>query len=116
MTLNSDTNVLLLHLGEKLYKIRHLRKEKITSVASAINISHSVLSQVENGKYKSLSIDLLFKIAAYYNTQIDELLSNTGNNDKIESNAIIKLILSENKSLKEKLAELQNDKKQIAGL
>jgi transcriptional regulator with XRE-family HTH domain len=65
---------LLIDIGDKFYQLRHLRKEKITAVASSIGISHPVISQIENGNYKSLSIELLFRLANYYNVSVQDIL------------------------------------------
>lgn len=61
-------------IGVKLYKARHDRNEKITTAAQAIGISHSVLSQVEHGKYLPLTIGLLLRIAGHYNIDLLRLL------------------------------------------
>lgn len=64
----------LVHIGNELYQQRHLKKQKITSVSSDIGISHAVLSRIENGRYKSLTIALLHKLANYYEVPMGTLL------------------------------------------
>lgn len=60
-------------IGSKLYTIRHTRKEKISAVAHDVGVSHAVLSRVENGRYKYLSITLLHKLAEHYKVPIVQL-------------------------------------------
>lgn len=62
-------------IGYKLYVARHNKREKITAAANNIGISHPTLSQIENGKYKSLTIRLVFKLAFYYDLDLDEFLN-----------------------------------------
>lgn len=75
MLLTSSLNQLFEKIGHKLYSIRRARNEKITVVAHHVGVSHAVISQVENGRYKSLSVKMLFLIAEYYKVSIEELLS-----------------------------------------
>jgi len=61
-------------IGDKLYSERHNRREKITWVASNIGVSHPVISKIEHGRYKCLSIELLCKLADYYHLSVEDLL------------------------------------------
>jgi len=61
-------------IGEKLRNTRHLRSEKLATVAEGTGLSHTVLSQVENGRYLCLSFDLLFRILNYYQLDISAVL------------------------------------------
>ncbi len=65
---------ILVLIGNKIYVARHTRREKITTAAANIGISHPVLSQIENGRYKSLSIQTLFKVCDYYDIDLQEIL------------------------------------------
>ena len=62
-------------VGYKLFLARHKRRETLKSVAAGIGVSHVVISQIENGRYESLSIKLLFQIARYYKLELYELLA-----------------------------------------
>ncbi len=61
---------LLKKIGNKLYDIRHSRREKITNVANGVGVSHPVISLIENGRYKSLTFNLLHKICEYYEVEL----------------------------------------------
>ncbi|MFI5196042.1 MAG: helix-turn-helix domain-containing protein [Chitinophagales bacterium] len=61
-------------IGEKIAATRHLHAEKITTVARAVGLSHSVISQIENGRYYCLKIDTLIKIGTYLQIPLEELL------------------------------------------
>lgn len=65
---------LLIHIGDKLYTARHLKREKMTTVAKNIGVSHPVISLIENGHYKGLSLNLLCKLADYYKLTLAELI------------------------------------------
>jgi DNA-binding Xre family transcriptional regulator len=66
---------ILVLIGNKIYVARHIRREKITTAAANIGISHPVLSQIENGRYKSLSIHTLFKVCDYYDIHLQDMLA-----------------------------------------
>jgi transcriptional regulator with XRE-family HTH domain len=74
MQTNFTLNEMLISIGHKLYITRHSRREKITTVANNVGISHPVISQIENGRYTGLSLKLLDKIAAYYGMSLSDLL------------------------------------------
>lgn len=59
-------------------RIKELRNEKgltLKEMSKDIGVSNNTISQYENGK-RSPSIDMIFKIAKYFNVSIDELLDN----------------------------------------
>ncbi len=66
---------ILLQIGNNLYTIRHVRRDKIATVARAIGVSHPVISLVENGRYKSINIALLYRLATYYKVPLGYILS-----------------------------------------
>jgi len=66
-------------IGEKTYILRHSKRLKITTVANAIGVSHPVISQIENGRYKALSLRLLFRIAEFYEVPIWDLIDPNNN-------------------------------------
>ena len=60
-------------------RIRNLREDNdITQsqIASVLNIRQNTYSQYENGK-RQMPIELLWKLADYYNTSIDYLVGRT---------------------------------------
>lgn len=57
---------LLERIGNKLYDLRHARREKLETVAVSVGVTHPVISQVERGVYECLSLELLCKLADYY--------------------------------------------------
>lgn len=82
----TDIKQLLVEVGDALYHLRHLKKQKITSVSSDIGISHAVISRIENGRYNSLTLALLHKLAVYYDVPITSLFPNkTGLDQDIEA-------------------------------
>jgi transcriptional regulator with XRE-family HTH domain len=62
--------------GHKLYLLRHEKRQKKTSVAKDIGISHPAISQIENGRYRALSFQLLCKTVSYYNVPVYEPIGN----------------------------------------
>lgn len=64
----------LKYIGNRIYLARHARREKITTAANNIGISHPTLSQIENGRYKPLSVKLICKILYYYELELGEFL------------------------------------------
>lgn len=71
-----SSGILFERIGSKLYMLRHSRKEKIDSVSKGIGVSKSVISQVENGRYRSLTVVLLSRFATYYNTSLADIFHN----------------------------------------
>jgi transcriptional regulator with XRE-family HTH domain len=65
---------LLVRIGQNLHQVRIRRNEKILTVALSIHISQSVISQVENGTYKCVSLTVLEKFADYYKLSIDDIM------------------------------------------
>jgi transcriptional regulator with XRE-family HTH domain len=53
-------------IGILLREIRYKRDEKMQTVANDTGISQSTISQIENGKYSKLNIQMLSKLADYY--------------------------------------------------
>lgn len=75
---DENVNVLLKQIGDILYQARHARKEKITSVAKNIGVSHTVISKIENGKYPALSLQLLHRLVKYYKLDKEIVVSGRG--------------------------------------
>ena len=60
-------------------RLRDLREDNDitqTQIASVLNIKQNTYSQYENGK-RQMPLELLWKLADYYNTSIDYLVGRT---------------------------------------
>lgn len=101
MTTN-NINQVLETIGNRLYTIRHQKREKLTSVATAIGISHPVISLVENGRYKGLTLDLLLRICNHYSISMEELLNaeSTHHISETPSENILQHLKTENEFLR----------------
>lgn len=62
-------------IGTNVHRLRHSREEKLETVARAAGVKHTVISKIENGRYGSLSMRLLIKLADYFYVPVTELLS-----------------------------------------
>lgn len=62
-------------IGTNVHRLRHRREEKLETVARAAGVKHSVISKIENGRYVSLSMRLMIKLANYFDVPVTELLS-----------------------------------------
>ena len=60
-------------LGRRLRKIRLEKQYSLEAVASDLNVSVSTLSRWECGN-RSMSAEMLFKIARYYDISLSEML------------------------------------------
>ncbi|MES2516085.1 MAG: helix-turn-helix transcriptional regulator [Bacteroidota bacterium] len=65
-------------LGEILRESREVMPLTLRQVEEATGISNAYLSQVENGKIKKPSINVLYKLAGLYNIELDSLLGASG--------------------------------------
>ena len=61
-------------IGKNLHTIRNGKGETLQMVAKEIEISHPVLSQIENGRYHSLGLSQIVSLCNHYNMTIDEVL------------------------------------------
>jgi transcriptional regulator with XRE-family HTH domain len=73
--MNTPLNEFYARIGSRLHTIRHARNEKIIVVAYSIGVSHAVISQIEHGRYKGLSVRTLYLLADYYKISVEELFS-----------------------------------------
>jgi transcriptional regulator with XRE-family HTH domain len=64
---------LLSKIGKNLHTIRNARKETLQSVAESIEVTHPVLSKLENGRNSSLQLDLLVKLCNYYEVTLQQV-------------------------------------------
>lgn len=65
-------------IGKNLHTVRHAAKKTLEGVASDLNITHSALSKIENGRYPGLGLVLLLKLCEYYNVSIEQILDISG--------------------------------------
>ncbi len=70
-----ELNSLLTTIGKNLHTIRNARKETLQAVASNIDITHPIISKIENGRYTNLSIKLLTKLCNYYDISLQQVFS-----------------------------------------
>jgi len=68
MTTSIHAEEFLIRIGKRLRQKRVLRDDRLKNVSAHLGVSHAMLSRIENGKYK-LSIELLLKMAEYYETE-----------------------------------------------
>ena len=59
---------------EKLRVLRVRHELSVRALATALGVSHSAISEIENGKRKP-SIDLVYTIATYFAVSADDLLN-----------------------------------------
>jgi transcriptional regulator with XRE-family HTH domain len=65
-------------LGLLLKESRKLSKLTLRQVEEATGISNAYLSQLENGKIKKPSANVLYKIASVYRVDINQLMKSSG--------------------------------------
>jgi transcriptional regulator with XRE-family HTH domain len=62
-------------IGQTLLALRNRKNDKQQTVAKAAGISTSYLSKIESGQYPHLPIDVLQKLADYFDMAIDDLIA-----------------------------------------
>ncbi|MFC0318676.1 MULTISPECIES: helix-turn-helix domain-containing protein [Olivibacter] len=65
-------------IGANLHTVRNAKKKTLEAVASDLNITHPVLSKIENGRYPGLSLALLFTLCEYYGVTFEQILDING--------------------------------------
>jgi len=65
-------------LGNQLKELRQQYGLTLRQVEDAVGISNAYLSQLENGKIKMPSVQVLYKLAQLYRTALDLLLWHAG--------------------------------------
>lgn len=66
-------------------RLKDLREDndvKQKELAEYLNIKQNTYSQYENGK-REIPIELLWKLADYYNTSVDYIIGRTDNSTKL---------------------------------
>lgn len=64
----------LMKIGQKLRVTRQRRQEKLAVVASALNLSTTTISLIENGKYYGVHYTTLREFCSYFSLPISELV------------------------------------------
>ena len=72
---DSEYSHFLKNIGTQLHRLRNERNAKLTALAIDLGISHSIISRIENGRYDSLSFNLLKKFIGYYQLSMEDFLS-----------------------------------------
>jgi HTH-type transcriptional regulator, competence development regulator len=76
-----------MELGSYLQKIRKEKKKTLVQLANDTGLSHSYLSQVENGKKLNPSMESLMRIAKALDLNQNDLLSKSGHLKQLEEEA-----------------------------
>lgn len=71
--LSNEYIKLLQSIGYFLKSQRLKNGQKIFAVASSIGVTHPVISKIENGRYFSLNLRLLFILIEYYKLEIKDI-------------------------------------------
>ena len=86
-------------LSNRLSTLRAEKKVSLQVVADAIGVSKPHIWELEKGKTKNPSLDLLKKLATYYDVTIDYLAgSDSENNENAKYSALLRKIDPDNKS------------------
>jgi len=67
-------DVLLKTIGHNLRIIRTARNETLEGVAAALNTTHATLSNIENGNYNSLKLEVLIALCNYYRVTLQQVM------------------------------------------
>ncbi len=94
-------------LAEKLMQLRIARKASLQAVADAVNVSKPHIWELEKGKTKNPSLELLTKLAVYYSVSLDFL---AGADESSDSPITIQFRNLINRS---QISELDNDDMEI---
>jgi transcriptional regulator with XRE-family HTH domain len=71
--MESNYQKYLKDVGVKIADKRHLRGEKLATMALAVNMPHGMISQIENGRYDSLKVKTLIELANYLEIPLADL-------------------------------------------
>lgn len=71
-------NTVFITIGKNLHTVRHSLKLTLETVAAEVDITHPVLSKIENGRYPGLSLAFLIKLCNYYKITLAQVLDIEG--------------------------------------
>jgi transcriptional regulator with XRE-family HTH domain len=100
-----------LTLGQLLKDQRELKKMSLRQVETLTKISNAYLSQLENDKIKGPSVNILYKLAEFYEVDFNALLETAGivkrkSSDDTKKKALTSFALSSEKLNEEEEEEL----------
>ncbi|ERJ61220.1 helix-turn-helix domain-containing protein [Sphingobacterium paucimobilis] len=78
MNTESSANEIFSTIGKNLHTVRHSLKLTLEAVAIELDITHPVLSKIENGRYPGLSMVLLIKLCDFYSITLAQVLNIEG--------------------------------------
>ena len=64
----------LLEIGSRLRRVRVLQGTKLDTVVAMTGFSEAMISKIENGKYKSLKVTLLYALTEFYGIEVAEVI------------------------------------------
>ncbi len=67
-------DVLLKTIGHNLRIIRTARNETLEGVAATLNTTHATLSNIENGNYHPLKLEMLVALCNYYRITLQQVM------------------------------------------
>ncbi|MEM6891560.1 MAG: helix-turn-helix transcriptional regulator [Pseudomonadota bacterium] len=71
-----------MNIGEKLFSLRQKSGESLQQVADKVGVSKAHVWELEKGRSKNPSFDLVCKLAAHYSVSIDVLTGEAAEPDK----------------------------------
>ena len=100
-------------LEERLKTLRESNEKSQLEVCTALNIEQSTLANYESGR-RTPEIDILIKLAEYYNCSVDYLLGlENKKNDKANENKILIIDSEMKKVLSDSYDKLNSDNRYI---
>jgi transcriptional regulator with XRE-family HTH domain len=67
-------DVLLKTIGHNIRIIRTARNETLEGVAATLNTTHATLSNIENGNYHPLKLEMLVSLCNYYHVTLQQVM------------------------------------------
>lgn len=78
MNTENSVNEIFATIGKNLHTVRHSLKLTLEAVAIELDVTHPVLSKIENGRYPGLSMTLLIKLCDFYSITLAQVLDIEG--------------------------------------
>ncbi len=72
-----------MRIGERLFSLRQKSGQPLQAVADAVGISKAHVWELEKGRSKNPSFELVQKLAHHYGVSIDELIGNENEPDAV---------------------------------
>jgi len=80
---------MVLSLGEKLRELRQQNQESLQQVADAIGASKAHLWELEAGKTKSPSLDLVSRLATHFKVTVSRLAGEEPDGDQTDDKSLV---------------------------